>query len=1056
MDQWWNDADDAPASEPAANPFKPISVSERFEKMEKKPHHSSNMLIPPRPGQLYGEAYPFAAPLTPPRPFPTAQPNPFASAGATAIPPHVEDGPFSLSKPSPIRQGSLIPSAQVSEPASTEPPASVPVSIWSIDDDPISPAAEPFSSWQSPLQPSVSATQPDKAAGESFDTIKEEAPAMVRDERNVPAYLRSRPLPAKPLMPSEPFPEQDEMPETASAEPAKEETEAVSPAVVELPSRRRRSRTKTADTPAQTAGIEPTPSEASETDTSQQQGEPAAASIQPDAAAASEQAEVFFPLETDDSDDPAAVLQPSVEDQDLPRRRSRRQASETAEFPNDQPAAKPSSVSPPIEPLPEMPVSPWGPNPFANEYPAHMADQPGLELPQVPLWTPPSDMAYKQGFTDEENDPDATGYPTGNDTPFGQPLFGSDPAPMATELPQVPLWTPPSGMAYEQGFTDEENDPDATGYPTGNDTPFGQPLFGSDPAPMAAELPQAPLWTPPSVMAYEQGFTDEENDPDATGYPTGNDTPFGQPLFGSDPAPMATELPQVPLWTPPSGMAYEQGFTDEENDPDATGYPTGNDTPFGQPLFGSDPAPMAAELPQAPLWTPPSVMAYEQGFADGENDSGERNDNDEAFFPPEDSSAGYPPIPELVQPPFAQPLNSMVQPDFMSDLPLPDEEPYDGLSFGMNNDPLPENDIYTAAPMQPWNPADFQQPIGQPVSTVPRQPIRQGPAQQPQPAPVAADKPPIQPMRVVALVCMVLMVLFILLVGGRMLFLYTSNSAREGITASGKGTLVHLKQPGVTYEATVMPATAATPAPTAIININDPAADTLKKQALDEQTGEENAAGMQQDAPVQLRTRQEVYPDNPLLNILPGMEELHKEYPEVVGKLVIPGLMEEIVVQRNNTFYLTHNYRGTASEGGAVFVDESCNLKAPPENLQLRGNGSIAGKGFQPLWQYRDSEAFAADYGVVTLTTLYEERQFVLVAVIVTSNDPASSDYFNYKSYLSFDTDQEMLDYVAKARQHSLYPITTDVQPGDRLMTLSTVSSTGESESLVLLLRMIR
>ena len=894
MDQWWNDADDAPASEPAANPFKPISVSERFEKMEKKPHHSSNMLIPPRPGQLYGEAYPFAAPLTPPRPFPTAQPNPFASAGATAIPPHVEDGPFSLSKPSPIRQGSLIPSAQVSEPASTEPPASVPVSIWSIDDDPISPAAEPFSSWQSPLQPSVSATQPDKAAGESFDTIKEEAPAMVRDERNVPAYLRSRPLPAKPLMPSEPFPEQDEMPETASAEPAKEETEAVSPAVVELPSRRRRSRTKTADTPAQTAGIEPTPSEASETDTSQQQGEPAAASIQPDAAAASEQAEVFFPLETDDSDDPAAVLQPSVEDQDLPRRRSRRQASETAEFPNDQPAAKPSSVSPPIEPLPEMPVSPWGPNPFANEYPAHMADQPGLELPQVPLWTPPSDMAYKQGFTDEENDPDATGYPTGNDTPFGQPLFGSDPAPMA------------------------------------------------------------------------------------------------------------------------------------------------------------------AELPQAPLWTPPSVMAYEQGFADGENDSGERNDNDEAFFPPEDSSAGYPPIPELVQPPFAQPLNSMVQPDFMSDLPLPDEEPYDGLSFGMNNDPLPENDIYTAAPMQPWNPADFQQPIGQPVSTVPRQPIRQGPAQQPQPAPVAADKPPIQPMRVVALVCMVLMVLFILLVGGRMLFLYTSNSAREGITASGKGTLVHLKQPGVTYEATVMPATAATPAPTAIININDPAADTLKKQALDEQTGEENAAGMQQDAPVQLRTRQEVYPDNPLLNILPGMEELHKEYPEVVGKLVIPGLMEEIVVQRNNTFYLTHNYRGTASEGGAVFVDESCNLKAPPENLQLRGNGSIAGKGFQPLWQYRDSEAFAADYGVVTLTTLYEERQFVLVAVIVTSNDPASSDYFNYKSYLSFDTDQEMLDYVAKARQHSLYPITTDVQPGDRLMTLSTVSSTGESESLVLLLRMIR
>ena len=76
------------------------------------------------------------------------------------------------------------------------------------------------------------------------------------------------------------------------------------------------------------------------------------------------------------------------------------------------------------------------------------------------------------------------------------------------------------------------------------------------------------------------------------------------------------------------------------------------------------------------------------------------------------------------------------------------------------------------------------------------------------------------------------------------------------------------------------------------------------------------------------------------------------ENSDVVGQLTIPGVLEEVVVQRNNTYYLTHNYRGSSSDAGAVFVDESCSLRSPPENLLLRGQGTIEGKVFAPLWQY--------------------------------------------------------------------------------------------------------
>ena len=88
------------------------------------------------------------------------------------------------------------------------------------------------------------------------------------------------------------------------------------------------------------------------------------------------------------------------------------------------------------------------------------------------------------------------------------------------------------------------------------------------------------------------------------------------------------------------------------------------------------------------------------------------------------------------------------------------------------------------------------------------------------------------------------------------------------------------------------------------------------------------------------------------------------------------------------------------------------------------------------------------------LTTLYEEADYVLFAVIVASSLPSSPDYFNYAGYPSFVTDADMLSYVEAARAHSLYSFNVDVTASDRLLTLATLGS--GTESLVLLYRQMR
>lgn len=326
-------------------------------------------------------------------------------------------------------------------------------------------------------------------------------------------------------------------------------------------------------------------------------------------------------------------------------------------------------------------------------------------------------------------------------------------------------------------------------------------------------------------------------------------------------------------------------------------------------------------------------------------------------------------------------------------------------------------------------------------------------------------KPPVRISRIIALIAALIMLLFCAIVGGRLVWdLMQSErslqAARDEYRAETGNELqfgaarVDLLPAGQTFVPTSTPVPTLfmpTPTPTPIIPINDPA--MLGMSGFDPSSVQATEAPT--PTPV-LRTRLSTYPDNPLRNVIDSIAVLHGENKDVVGRLVIDGVLDEIVMQRNNTYYLTRNSLGVTCEGGAVFADESCSFRVPPENLLLRGQGSVPGKAFEPLWKFvSGGSAFVSTVPIARLTTLYEEESYVLFAVISAESDPNAAGYFNYASHPTFATDEDMMAYVQSLRSHSLYRFNVDVQPSDRLLTLATLAS-GDQSSLVLVYRMLR
>lgn len=320
------------------------------------------------------------------------------------------------------------------------------------------------------------------------------------------------------------------------------------------------------------------------------------------------------------------------------------------------------------------------------------------------------------------------------------------------------------------------------------------------------------------------------------------------------------------------------------------------------------------------------------------------------------------------------------------------------------------------------------------------------------PAGKASGKPPIKLSRLFLLLTAAGMLLFCIAVGGRMLIAFVQNTDEVAQLSSGyysatgqqlseAGETVDLNQDGTTFP----PGNSS----------GEGVYHGILTGQDGQQQGGQSASG---EASAGKRTRLSEYPLSQRFTIMPIIEEQRKITPDAVGKLTIPGLLEEWIVSKEDvTYYLNHNIHNQSNYYGAVFLEQHRALEKPPENLHLRGSDAVSSTGdgsvFHKLWQYKEGgSTFTMAHNRATVITLHEQIDFELIAVIEASLNPARPDYFNYFGQLSFQSDAAMMDYVNNARRHSIYTLPADVQPGQRLLTLSTVSMASDT-SMVLIFR---
>jgi len=359
------------------------------------------------------------------------------------------------------------------------------------------------------------------------------------------------------------------------------------------------------------------------------------------------------------------------------------------------------------------------------------------------------------------------------------------------------------------------------------------------------------------------------------------------------------------------------------------------------------------------------------------------------------------------------------------------------------------------SPLPPYPPVYIE--ASEPYTPVPEEPA--------DPQDPDDPKPPISLFKVVA-TCVIVVILLILLIqlAGIIITLIRNEEEMKDIRQAyynsvGKDlaqsdSRVDLLPPGVTY----VPTQTASPLSPGATAVGAPAVDgssasqmTDETDLLERDTDPENVISLSQ------RTKADQYESNPLGAIREAFATLCEGNADIVGHLMIDGLLDEIVVLKNNTYYLTRNARGAVDSAGAVFADESCKLEAPPENLILRGQSAVEGKLFASLLRYLDGGVmFLRQNALIRMDTIYEEGEYVIFAVIPVSGNPQSSGYYNYAGHPTFPNDREMERYVSRARQNSRFEIPVDVLPSDRLLTISTLGNGAEKESLVIIARMLR
>ena len=189
-----------------------------------------------------------------------------------------------------------------------------------------------------------------------------------------------------------------------------------------------------------------------------------------------------------------------------------------------------------------------------------------------------------------------------------------------------------------------------------------------------------------------------------------------------------------------------------------------------------------------------------------------------------------------------------------------------------------------------------------------------------------------------------------------------------------------------------------------------------------------------------------------------NLAQFYAQNPDFYGYLEIPGtsISTPVVQGKDNKEYLHKNFFGDSTKYGCPFVNYQNTYAALDYNTSIFGHNMEYDKlVFGDLENYRTISGFQKA-PLIHLETMYADYYFKVYAVFLTDSAYDSTGwYFDY-IFTQLKDEAECREYIAELDARKLYATGVDIQPSDKLLTLSTCSYDFSTERLVVVGRLVR
>ena len=178
---------------------------------------------------------------------------------------------------------------------------------------------------------------------------------------------------------------------------------------------------------------------------------------------------------------------------------------------------------------------------------------------------------------------------------------------------------------------------------------------------------------------------------------------------------------------------------------------------------------------------------------------------------------------------------------------------------------------------------------------------------------------------------------------------------------------------------------------------------------------------------------------------------LYEINPDMIGWLAIDGTVIDYPVMQtmeDESYYLSVDFYGQPNKNGCLIMDTDSVVgtgtkadgymdgASPSTNLIIHGHTMRNGDMFGDLSLYAD-ETYGKEHSRICFDSLYEEREYELIAAFYSQVYYESEDVFKYYKFFQADTQEEFDDWYDHIKELSLYDTGVTAEFGDEFITLS-------------------